>query len=756
MKLRYKWRIMGLLLGSIVGGGAVAFAESPILLSEIARDSDARGFLIHGSFISDPLFFPLGDRAGRSVRGLGDLNGDGLADVCVMANAPSPYGPSTAHILYGRAGGERVEISEVRRDADARGYAVYPQVSTSLRGVGALGDMNGDLLDDFIVGAPGHAEGGKALVILGSARKEGVNLSSLFFDPGLGFAILPSSTWRGDFAREVSGAGGFLGEPGSDVLITGSTEQIGQEPLRTLAVAIPLAGVPEAELDLSCYSDTDGQCMATLETKLPDFVAESRGFLGAGDVNGDGIPDAIMVSTPSTSDLATPRVIFGGIGRRRIEITAGFPDDGAHGYSIMGAGFVADAGVAPVGDVNGDGLADLAVAVNGGFAVVFGKADQEPVDLSDIVLDHNPGGFLIHGSPRGDYPSGSVSGVGDVNGDGYADILVGMAFLSPLANPEGDAYIVFGKPDGVSVDLGEVLAGDGSGIMLQGPGIYSSYISVAVSGAGDVNGDGLPDVIVGLPSVSTTMSCGDRGCLTNDQPGAAYVVFSPFTAPAPATYRAYSRVGFAPRAGIGILGDQTLTPPDSRLWIGFAAGGAGESGSRSSLETVRLVRQRLVHRTAGVAWHLETDRRGWGTADVHLKYVDSEAAGLSEANLVLYHAPSIEGPWTLAAASLVMPERNRIVATLDESAFGNAGWLVLGADPDGPGRSTQTGDVNADGVVTPADAQWAFECFLGACPSGADTAAGDLCPPGGGDGALTPSDVQAIFLNWLGATPRCE
>ena len=147
--------------------------------------------------------------------------------------------------------------------------------------------------------------------------------------------------------------------------------------------------------------------------------------------------------------------------------------------------------------------------------MVFGKADTAPVNLSAIVA--GTGGFVINGIDAGDKSGFSVSGAGDVNGDGLADLIVGAYRAAPGGHSNaGESYVVFGKADTAPVNLSAVVAGIG-GFVINGidPGDRSG---ISVSGAGDVNGDGLADLIVGA-------SHADPG--GNSFAGESYVVFSP-------------------------------------------------------------------------------------------------------------------------------------------------------------------------------------------------------------------------------------
>ena len=136
-----------------------------------------------------------------------------------------------------------------------------------------------------------------------------------------------------------------------------------------------------------------------------------------------------------------------------------------------------------------------------------------PIDLADVAA--GSGGLVMNGIDPSDLSGISVSGAGDVNGDGLADVIVGASSADPSGNDSaGESYVVFGKADGTPVNLVDVAAGSG-GFVINGidPGDRSGH---SVSGAGDVNGDGLADVIVGANRA-------DPG--GNSNAGESYVVF---------------------------------------------------------------------------------------------------------------------------------------------------------------------------------------------------------------------------------------
>ena len=249
---------------------------------------------------------------------------------------------------------------------------------------------------------------------------------------------------------------------------------------------------------------------------------------GAGDVNGDGIPDVILgamwADNPGGQDSGSAYVVFG----TRSKTTVNLASLGSAGFKIQGPAGApnpgANAGISVdgVGDMNGDGLADVIVGAwmadsngrsNSGSAyVVFGKASSTTVDLGAL----GSGGFSIDGAAQGDSAGSSVAGAGDVNGDGIPDVVVGADNDGPR-DRAGAAYVVFGKASTTPVDLLTFgLPGVGHpGFRIDGAQ-EGDFVGDAVSGAGDVNGDGRPDVVVGASGADINARVDS---------GSAYVVF---------------------------------------------------------------------------------------------------------------------------------------------------------------------------------------------------------------------------------------
>ena len=231
----------------------------------------------------------------------------------------------------------------------------------------------------------------------------------------------------------------------------------------------------------------------------------------AGDVNGDQIDD-IMISASDADpggreSAGETYVVFGS--------TSSFPVrfglsslDGTNGFAIPGIDHHDRSGrsVSGAGDVNGDGVDDLIISAHfatpqgrstaGQAYVIFGQREEFSDSYNLAGLDGD-NGFVLSGINQLDWSAYSVSGAGDINGDGFDDVILGAPFADPDGrNAAGQAYVVFGAASSFPAEVQLSELNGKNGFVLNGID-EGDRLGFSVSGAGDVNGDGVDDVIIG-------------------------------------------------------------------------------------------------------------------------------------------------------------------------------------------------------------------------------------------------------------------
>ena len=404
-------RAAGTLVLLLISPQVLSQFDAVVELSDLDGNS---GFVING--------IDSGDRSGVSVSSAGDINGDGVADLIIGASRADPNGDDTgeSYVVFGGIGFGSGGTFELSNLDGSNGFVIngIDMDDSSGGSVSSAGDFNGDGLADLIIGArradpDGVAFAGESYVVFG-----GANVSS-----GRTFEL-----------SNLDGNNGFV-----------------------------INGIDA--------SDSSGRSVSS-----------------AGDFNGDGLDDLIIGATSNIVDGAGESyVVFGDTDVGSAGSLELSDLDGSNGFVINGiaVGDFAGISVSNAGDFNGDGAADLVIGANlavpngsaeaGETYVVFGGASVGSggsFELSDL---DGSNGFMVNGFRILQRTGSSVSGAGDINGDGTADIIIGAFSADPNGKSDaGQSFVLFGGPrcNGllVTVDLnfGET-AGPGADVVLGTP-----------------------------------------------------------------------------------------------------------------------------------------------------------------------------------------------------------------------------------------------------------------------------------------------
>jgi hypothetical protein len=373
-----------------------------------------------------------GDWAGFVVSGA-NLDGDGLSDILIGAYGDADKGPITgaAYVVFASSLGASAVVDLANADYKFIGEDQDDYAGYALSGAG---DVDGDGLDDILIGASGHDAGGN--------------------NAGAGYLILASSL----------GANKLIDLSQADYKFVGETEQ------------------DWAGYQITTAGDVDGD-------GLDDLVLGSDGDDGGTQAHASYIVLGSTLGTDTVIDLSQADYKFLG--------------ENSYDYASQ---------VSTAGDVDGDGLDDIIIGAAGhddagnlaGAAYIVRGSSLG----ADAVIDLSTADYKFTGENPGDYAGATVADAGDVDGDGLGDILVGALNYSATYTDQGAAYIVLGKSLGSNRNISleqadQKLIGE----------FTEQFTGVSVASAGDVNGDGLDDIVLGAYDGP-------------DWKGAAYIVIS--------------------------------------------------------------------------------------------------------------------------------------------------------------------------------------------------------------------------------------
>ena len=511
------------------GSMTFVIANSTFSIQDI---DGSNGFVVNGVASQD--------LAGHSVSGLGDVNGDGYDDFIVGSPYADPTGRADAgnsYVVYGSANGPLGGSLDLSSLDGSNGFTINGAVASQFTGfsVSGAGDINGDGFADILVGAKDNTDdddigvaGSKTAYVVygGNSGIDTVDLSALGAN---GFSITGIDT---NFSDIVVGSAGDVNGDGIADIVIGSQ---GAGPSGT-GVPPTAFNIGESyvvfgqstgfgsSIDVSTLDGTNG-FKVTGDTALDNLGTA----VSAGDLNNDGYDDIVVSAVGSdpggVNNAGEVYVVYGGASGLPANVDVSTLN-GTNGFTITGAFADGEAGnsVSAAGDINGDGIDDLVIGEHsfyydtGGAYVVFGQDGGLGTNVDLASLD-GTNGFRIVGNAQGDQAGYSVSMAGDINGDGFDDIIIGArgaygyGYYGGYAN-HGESYVVFGSASGfgATLDLNQL---DGSNGFTIGGVMEDSTFGNSVSSAGDVNGDGYDDLIVGAPKADAN---------GNDS-GASYILY---------------------------------------------------------------------------------------------------------------------------------------------------------------------------------------------------------------------------------------
>jgi hypothetical protein len=455
---------------------------------------------------------------GVSVATAGDVNGDGLSDVIV--GAPGDAGGKGKAYLF---------LADPNVPGGIATTAVWTATGTGADEFGAsvatAGDVNGDGLADVVIGAPtGFGSGGYAQVWKGAAT--GVLHDPVTLNSTDCFNTFATGT---QFGASVATAGDVDGDGFDDVIVGEPGLVI--DASRSGVICLFRGGQPSGGPSSSVSPSVRWEISAFTSLQVPTSPVTTCNSFGAsvstaGDVNGDGLAD-IIVGAPGAADAASGATAVGAayvfLGSSTQPSPSWLPvwtqmgdtlSDSSHPFVTGDFG----ASVANAGDVNGDGFADVIVGeplhngasgfhseagavylfhgTNSGSGIAVPVNDCDPSNTFTSV----PAQYCEFGVAAGALLGSSVATAGDLNGDGYADAVIGMPGWANSLGGTGAVEFLYGRADGqYTLAVSEqILTSEATG--------FSLALGSAVATAGDINGDGFSDIIVGVGSHSNGQS----------------------------------------------------------------------------------------------------------------------------------------------------------------------------------------------------------------------------------------------------------
>ena len=468
-----------------------------------------------------------GDCSGYTVSAAGDVNGDGNSDLLI--GAPCYFvqsGKGRSYVVFGGPGvgsSGNILLSNLN---GANGFKLDGENNPDNSGhYVSAGDINGDGYADLLIGAWGYADNqkGRSYVVFGGpgvSSSGDILLSSL--NGTNGFKLDGEyNISRSGFS--VSAVGDINGDGSNDLLIGAFGYPNGDNMGRSYVVFGGSEVGRSGDILLSNLTGANG-----FKLDGESIFGLSGYSVSAGDINGDGYADLLIGAWgyPGGDSKGRSYVVFGGPGVGTSGNILLSSLNGANGFKLDGEnnGDCSAWHISAAGDMNGDHYTDLVVGAygypsggnQGRSYVVFGGPGvgrSGNIALSSLT---GANGFKLDGENNISYSGYSVSAAGDINGDGYADLIIGAAQY--YGNQKGRSYVVFGGPGVGSNGLIALSSLNGTnGFKLEGEN-NADESGCSVSAAGDINGDGIADLLIGAYNYPNGISMGRSYVVFGDCP----------------------------------------------------------------------------------------------------------------------------------------------------------------------------------------------------------------------------------------------
>lgn len=440
--------------------GSVSFIVQPTAATLDVVEQGVGGVLFSGSGR---------EKLGTTLSALGDVNGDGLDDFAIGAPG-SLTAPGAVFVIFGSPDLAERELSHLSSQSTETSFAVLEGQGNDQIGayIASAGFFDGDALPDLLVGSPKFATNDGALFVAYGAQLQGL-MSLNEMSAAQGFKLAGVDFQGQRLGAVVAGGGDFNGDAQTDLLagvfqlgttvkglavITEAKAQLAQS---TVAIVeddkydLPLSAAFVGDVNGDGNDDVlassqryialfPGDANAALVPAIDPDVSPAYKYArdgsaqgaapvaAAGDVNGDSKQD--FAYCDQVAGQATCQIVFGNFASGRV-LSAG-------DWAITGFGSAEGPLLANAQDLNHDEFSDLLVADENGAYIVFGKKSGfGDVDASSLGSD----GFSLSAPAAGGITS--VATVGDVNGDGFDDVAIGVADAD---GGDGRVYVVFGGP----------------------------------------------------------------------------------------------------------------------------------------------------------------------------------------------------------------------------------------------------------------------------------------------------------------------